>query len=99
MAVLLLTSCSSISGEWSPYKRAGVAQEKMVWKFCNKELHGEEFARKGMCYVAQECSYKTTILRNKKKKCRNKMIFCKWGDIQCLQDNNIFNNDIVHKGN
>ena len=98
ITVLLLTSCASISGEWGNWKRAGVAQEKMEWKFCRADLHGQEFHHKGICYMAQQCRYRTTILRNTKSECRNKLIFCGWGDVQCLNDNDIFNNIIINKG-
>lgn len=98
LATMLLTSCASISGEWGPYKRVGVAQDKEIWHFCRKDLHGPDLHGKGVCYPAQECKFRRTILGNEKRKCRTKMLFCKWGDVTCLQDNNIFNNVILNKG-
>lgn len=96
--IMVLTSCSSISGEWGPYKRVGVAQVKEVWHFCRRDLHGEALHGKGVCYPAQECKFRKTILGNERKECRTKMLFCKWGDLTCLHDNNIFYNVILNKG-
>ena len=95
---MVLTSCASISGEWGAYKRVGVAQSKEVWHFCRKDLHGPELHGTGVCYPAQECRFRKTILGNEKRECRTKMLVCKWGDVTCLQDHNIFNNVILNKG-
>ena len=98
LITVLFSSCASISGEWGPYKRVGVSQEKEIWHFCRKDLHGPDLHGQGHCYASQECRFKKTIFRNTKKECRTKILICKWGDIQCLHEHNIFNNEILNKG-
>ena len=71
----------------------------MIWKFCKEDLHGPEVHQKGMCYIAQECRYRKSIFGNTKSECRDSLKFCAWGDVPCMLNNNIFNSDIVHKGN
>lgn len=93
LAILLfVSSCaSSAERDWGEWQRVGVSQAEEEWHFCQKELDGPEYHEKGHCYQAQECRYRRTIFNNKKSQCRNKVLFCKWGDVQCLYQNNLFN--------
>lgn len=78
--VILTSACSSSSNadDWSEWKRCGVEKREMRWDFCSKDLHGEEYAKRGFCYVADECRYRTTMwpFRNEKVEMRTKLLFC-----------------------
>lgn len=97
--LLLVTSCSTFSRDnWGPWKITSVPLNEKVWKFCRAELHGPVYDRKGHCYIDQECRFRETIFGNEKKECRPKTLFCKWGDVQCLERYNIFFNNIINEG-
>jgi len=96
--MFLVSSCASFSGEWSDWRTVSVPSNEKAWHFCREELHGPELNEKGMCYVDQECRYRRTIFGKKKSECRNKNLFCKWGDIQCMRKYNIFFNKIINEG-
>lgn len=95
---MLLSSCSTLSGDWGEWKIVDVAQDKRQWKFCRAELHGDNYHHKGICYVSQECRYRRTIFRNVKSQCRNKMLFCPWGDVNCMVKYDLLDNIIIEKG-
>ena len=85
-----LASCASTAREWGPWKRCGVAQEKMTWDFCQERLHGNQYHQKGMCYPALECRERRTIFNNPKIEERSIMLFCAWGDIECMNKHGLF---------
>lgn len=97
LVLTFLTSCVSMSADWSSWKVEDVAYDKRIWRFCSREKDGEELHRKGFCYVSQECRTRKTILGNEKSECRQLPLFCAWGDIECMDRYNIFNKVIVHK--
>ena len=98
LSVLLLVSCASFSKDWGPWQRAGIAEKEMDWHFCQEELDGPDYHHKGICYVAQECRYRKTVFGNTRSECRNKILFCSWGDIECMQNNRLFGRVITNKG-
>jgi hypothetical protein len=96
-SLLFLVSCASFSGEWGPWKMIDVAQNKREWKFCTAELYGESVHHKGICYDSQECRYRKTLFGRTKSECRDKLLFCEWGDIDCLIRYDILDNIIIEK--
>lgn len=90
-------SCASTSAEWSAWKPFTEAQEDQDWRFCNASKDGPELHRKGMCWQAQECRTKNPWYSGEKKECRRMTLFCKWGDVDCMDINGIFNKVIVDK--
>ena len=96
--ILLFTSCSSMSRSWGEWKVASVPLNEKTWNFCREERDGPELHGKGICFQDQECRYKKTLIGRTKSECRNKVLFCKWGDIPCLKKYNIFFNTIVNEG-
>lgn len=97
LLLLLLASCSTMSGEWSAWKITDVAQNKRQWKFCTQELHGNEYHHKGLCYDSQECRHRKTLFGRKKSECRDTMLFCTWGDITCMVKFDLLDNVIIDK--
>lgn len=89
--ILIFSACSSTAKDWGPWTRCGVAQDLMVWDFCNERLHGVSYHHRGLCYPALECRERKTILGNIRKEQRAIMLFCEWGDIQCMYSNGLFN--------
>jgi len=57
----------------------------MTWRVCSKEKDKPELHHKGFCYVDKEC--KRVIFR---KKCRNRQLFCAWGDLDCMEKYKLF---------
>ena len=98
IVLLFVSSCASFSSSWSEWKLKSVPMNEKAWRFCRVELDGPTYSEKGMCFQDQECRYKKRFLQKKKKQCRNKTLFCKWGDIDCLKSNNIFFNIIINEG-
>lgn len=98
IVILLVSSCASFSSNWSEWREEGVALNKKIWHNCRTRLDGPELNEKGQCYQDLECRYKKRFLLKKKKQCRNKVLFCKWGDISCLRKYNIFFSEIINKG-
>jgi len=98
MFLLLMTSCASYSSNWTNWKVISVPSEKKEWRFCRLELDGPTLNEKGLCFQDQECRTRKRILRKKEIQCRNKTLFCKWGDISCLKKYNIFFSIIINKG-
>lgn len=94
---LFLVSCSTLSRDWSAWKITDVAENKREWKFCKGDLHGEEFHLKGMCYDSQECRFRKTIFGQEKTECRDKMLYCKWADIECMIKYDLLDNIIINK--
>lgn len=90
--ILLLSSCSSLnaSSEWKPKM---MAKEKMKWDICSARLHGPDYDFKGFCYIYPECRKK--FLR--KEECRNKTLFCAWGDKNCALDWGLTDRRLVPK--
>ena len=98
MAIMLLcTSCASMSGDWGPWKITDVSTDKQVWRFCSLDLDGPELARKGFCYISQECRFRKTIFGNEKSECRQAPLFCAWSDMECVDRYGILNKVIVNK--
>lgn len=95
--VFLLNSCSSMSGEWGPWKMKDVSADKRVWRFCSATLDGEANHRKGICYESQECRTRKTIFGNERVECRGLLLFCAWGDVACLDKYEIFEKVILSK--
>lgn len=95
--MIFMTACASMSSDWGAWKVKDVATEKQDWRFCSLDKDGAEKAKQGMCYISQECHYRKTILGNEKEECRQAPLFCKWGDIECMDRYNIFNKIIVNK--
>lgn len=94
-SVFLLSSCASASGEWSPWSEKTIRLEERYWRFCSERFDGQEFADKGICFIAQECRERKTILNNIKSECRNKQLFCVWGDIECMMKYKILDKKII----
>ena len=75
--LILLSSCASSKAK---YELVPVALEDMVWRRCKAVTDGEKYALKGECFIAKECKKRFW----KKDKCRKKVLFCAWGDIECM---------------
>jgi|VirMetMinimDraft_7_1064189.scaffolds.fasta_scaffold08663_3 hypothetical protein len=98
LSTILFTSCATFSKDWGEWQRDGIQEKQMDWHFCQAELDGPDFHHKGICYVAQECRHRKTILGNSKSECRNKVLFCAWGDVECMLSNRLLSRSITNKG-
>ena len=98
LCVLLFSSCASqAEREWSEWEREGVPAAEMKWHICKEELDGPDLHLAGFCYQANECRTRKTIFGNERKECRNKLLICKWGDIDCILYHNIDSMVIEHQ--
>ncbi len=98
ITLLFLASCATLNAvEWGPWKMSDVESSKRVWRRCDLDHDGEQYARKGECYQSQECRTGTTILRNTRTECRPLILFCAWGDLACMDKYNTMNMVIVNK--
>lgn len=97
LVAITIYSCASTSAEWSAWKISTEAQSDQEWRFCSANLDGPELHRKGMCWEARECRTKNPWYSGEKVQCRDLPLHCKWGDVECMDKNGIFNKVIVDK--
>ena len=87
--ILLISSCATMSSAWV---EESPAKENRSWRFCSKELDGIELDKKGFCYITKECRKKLWWYD-----CRKKQYYCAWGDIDCMQVNDLLGRKIVRE--
>lgn len=71
----LFVSCAS-----SAWVEIAPSFDKQRWRICTKELDGEEYHLKGLCYISKEVK-KRRIISDLVRPKRN---FCAWENKECL---------------
>lgn len=79
---LSLVGCAG-AARW---KHAGVSPEKRTWRNCSTVYDGPAKADKGICYIDREWKW---VVWGIKKKYRAKNLYCAWGDMNCIRDNQV----------
>jgi hypothetical protein len=74
ITLVLLTSCAST------YKPVGPSYKKRTWRVCKREKDNPTLHLKGLCYIEKQC--KKRFLHTV---CKNKQLFCPWGDLTCME--------------
>lgn len=83
---MTLTLTFSVNGCATSYKPIGPNYEKRVWRVCSQEKDKADLHHKGFCYIEKECKKEWWG----KTKCRNKQLFCPWGDLKCMEKYKLF---------
>ena len=81
LLLIFIQSCSTQAKYKWYYK--DVAPNKRVWRWCDQFKDGSDAHNKGICYISQRCR-KRFLAR---PKCESVSMFCKHGDVKCLERN------------
>lgn len=87
---ILLLAIISVSCASKSWKVKDVSLENRDWRFCSMDKDGPEKHREGFCYISQECRKRFLL----KEECRTLPLFCKWGDIACMDSYKLFDKKI-----